>query len=536
MESRPQSRTAMPLQKSFSEQNGSSRTRQHWNKNRSHSAVTHSTTTRNPAPKPLYPISEVTKNKLNAFKRSSPVKTSSQVASIEEPPNNARDSSIQVEKENDKQCLGKSTPLPASKESKSTNTSMNTATPVSRLAWQDLIGLNEAKEEEEDASPNERISWDTREDPHILKLSPVMPRRRGKKRARSSSPVSSPASNSESRTAAINVEKLSRALKSSHTDPALELWDRFSSGGSTSVTPLGAMNSALAQIMVSSSPRSSKTAGESGLRRAISCGEHWPKRRRVERTEAMRPMEVTAEESPSGHSKSSMVNALLKSVTGEINRSKAIQARQDALKSPSPRKRCSQSMVQANGSPTRRKSPSVPTPPLFTDKPVPSMEQTRPQTSVGDMSDYGDDDFDDDTLMELDASICQPHTERVQEDLAAPPAETGQIPDQQRSSRESISFDDEFADMDDDIFAAAAENLMTQVDLGTQSEGKTDTLPELAVTTQKNGTAAADLAEDVYGDDFGGDFDFEAAEIAATQSASSKETDGSLPVRRWQWD
>ncbi|KAI0104506.1 hypothetical protein F4814DRAFT_91164 [Daldinia grandis] len=465
----------MPLQKSFSEQNGSSRTRQQWSKTRSHSTVNHSTaarTTRNPVSKPPQPISEVTK--------------------IEE-----------------------TASLPAPKE--------NATTPVNRLVWQDLVGTVEAEEEEE-GSPNEKIGWDTKEDiQHRLKLSPVMPGKRGKKRARSSSPVSSPTSHSKPRIPAINVEKLSRALKSPHADPALELWDRFSLNGSTAVAPLGVMNSTLAQIMVSSSPRPSRIVGEGGLRRAISCGENWPKRRRIERMEATKPVEINAEESPSHSSKSSMVNALLQSVTGELNRSKTIRARQDALESPSRKKRSSQPVVQLPSSPTRRTTFSRPDPPIFAAKSIQIAEKLESEeTLVGDSSDYDDDDFDDDTLMELGTSIGQSCGEPIEES-AAPLADTSQAQDQQ-PSRESESFDDEFNDMDDDIIAAA-EDLITQID-------DTHTLLQPGIPSQKTPIPTTnDLTEDIYGDDFGGDFDFDAAEMAATQSTFSKQTDGSLPVR-----
>ncbi|KAI1777195.1 hypothetical protein F4818DRAFT_340754 [Hypoxylon cercidicola] len=512
----------MPLQKSFSEQNGSNR---QWNKARSHSAVNQSTT-RNVISKPPQPISVVSKNKLNAFKCPNPTKSKDEetqalvpIINIEAPPNDDSNPKKQTDKWTPEEKL----PLPASKD--------NTATPVSRLAWQDLIGMSETREEEDDTSPNEKIGWDMREDlRQRVKLSPVMPGKRGKKRARSSSPVSSPA-HSKPHTPAVNVEKLSRALKSAHADPALELWDRFSLSGSTSITPIGAMNSALAQIMVSSSPRPSRTAGEGGLRRAISCGTNWPKRRRVERVEIPRPMEVIVDESPSGGSKSSMVNALLHTVNGEINRSKAIQTHRDTLKSPSPKKKRLQPAAQSSGSPTRGKSPSKPVLLFDADTPVPTTEKSRLDASMDASSDYGDDDFDDDTLMELDASVCQPHEEHTQADIMVQPADTGQIQVQQQPNRESESYDDEFADMDDDIFAAA-EDLMTQID-SSRPVDKADTLPQTSVAAQAKPTDVADdFAEDAFEDDFGGDFDFEAAEMAATQSAS-KQMNGSLPVRRW---
>lgn len=475
--------------------------------------------------KPPQPISAASKNKLNAFKCPNPTKSKDEVThelvpiiNIEGPPND------DVKKQDDKQTPEERTPLPASKDS--------TATPVSRLAWQDLIGISEAREIEDDTSPNDKIGWDTREDlRQMVKLSPVLPGRRGKKRARSSSPVSSPA-NSKPHTPAINVEKLSRALKSPHADPALELWDRFSLTGSTSITPIGAMNSALAQVMVSSSPRPSRIGGEGGLRRAISCGTNWPKRRRVERAEAPRPMEVIVDESPSGGSKSSMVNALLQTVNGEINRSKTIQTYHDTSESPSPKKRRHPLAAQSSGSPTRRKPPSKPV--LDADEPEPTTERPKLDTSMDASSDYGDDDFDDDTLMELDASVCQSHEDHAKQDSTPQVTNAEEVTVQPQADRISDSFDDEFADMDDDIFAAA-EDLMTQIDSSHSQVENPNTIPQNHVVAQeKPADVADDFAEDAFEDDFGGDFDFEAAEIAATQSASAKQTNGSLPVRRWQ--
>ncbi|KAI0173452.1 hypothetical protein GGR52DRAFT_387905 [Hypoxylon sp. FL1284] len=517
----------MPLQKSLSEQNGSHRNRQ-WNKTRSHSAAHHPNTTRNAVSKPLQPISAASRNKLNAFKCPNPAKSNDDetqtpipVISVDGPPNDEGNPTKQA---------GKGTPdenthIPASRDS--------VATPVSRLAWQDLIGKTEIREKEDETSPNDKIGWDTREDSQQgLKMSPVMPGRRGKKRARSSSPVSSPA-NSKPHTPAVNVEKLSRALKSPHADPAMELWDRFSLGGPTTITPIGAMNSALAQIMVSSSPRPSRTPGEGGLRRAISCGANWPKRRRVERAEAPRPMDVIVDESPSGGSKSSMVNALLQTVNGEINKSKAIKTHHHSAKSPSPNKKRAPTIAQPSGSPTRRKSPSKPVLPSNVDRTAQTTDKPRPNASMDALSDYGDDDFDDDTLMELDASVYQTREEHAQADIKVPTADTGQDPVQQQPLQGSESSDDEFADMDDDVFAAA-ENLMTQIDSSHNPVDKPDTLPQTSVAAQEKPTDVAnDFAEDAFEDDFG-DFDFEAAEIAATQSASSKKANGSLPVRTWQ--
>ncbi|KAI5866119.1 hypothetical protein GGS23DRAFT_370470 [Durotheca rogersii] len=474
----------MPLQKSFSEQNGSSRNRQHWNKARSRSACSNS----------------------------------AQANGKETRQHTDDEGCIEDEKLDAKPDRRGATWSP---------TPEKTPTPMSRLSWQDLVGIPESKEQEGvgEASPNEKIGWDAREDiRNGLKLSPVMPRKRGKKRARSSSPVSSPASNSKTRPPTVNVEKLSRALKSPHADPALELWDRFSLSGSISAASGGAASPSLAQIMISSSPQPARSLGESGLRRAISCGENWPKRRRMDRVEAVKQVEVAIDKIPSGHSKSSMVNDLLQSVTGEINKSMVLKARQAA----SPKKK--QSTAPEPRSPTRQVSPLKLQTPPSTKKMAQEMVGKRLETTSDAASDYGDDDFDDDELMGLDVTIYEPRKECEQ--LPPLPTDTGQVADRQRVSQENELSDDEFADIDDEVFAAA-EDLIARIDSNRPPKNAHAPL-QPSIDAQRRPAAVADnLAEDLYGDDFGGDFDFEAAEIAATQSISLKKTSGPLsPVRR----
>lgn len=486
--------------------------------------------------KPLEPVSETTKNKLNAFNFAPPVTGAANPDRTETAPSN--DENTTRHDGNDKSISAAEVALPGSEKS--------SVTPVSRLAWHDLIGAPQQRDDRQDVSPNEHILWDTRHD-QSYKASPMIPRKKGKKRARSSSPTSSPAAKSKpkSNTPVVNVKKLAEALKSPHADPALELWDRFSLSGSTSATPLGTTNPALAQIMVSSSPQPLKMLGaipaESGLRRTISCGAQWPKRRRTDRVDPVEPLEATVEESPSGASKSSMVNALLKSATGEINRSKTVQTCQETLSSPSPKKRPRHPTPSAPSSPSRplSSSPLKRASLLLDGTNKNKLEQAKSTLRDSSASDYGDDDFDDDALMELDASLAAPGGEADDGDttLLAPvprSLDTGQKMEQPVLDEYLGSSDDEFADLDDDVFAVA-EDLITQIDSNHTSTSNAKSLSQSFTAPQNQlGTVSEDSSEDIYGDDFG-DFDFEAAEIAATQSAEQTQLSGSLPpVRRWQ--
>lgn len=477
--------------------------------------------------RPLEPVSEVTKNKRSAFNFCAPA--AGETKAGETSPNSDENS---TEQNKHKSTLSADVSLP--------ETDKGSATPVSRLAWHDLIGAPQQRDDRQDAaSPNERILWDTRQD-QSYKASPMMPRKRGKKRARSSSPTSSPAAKPKANTPVVNVKKLAEALKSPHADPALELWDRFAlSGSTTAVTPLGATNPALAQVMVSSSPQPSKILGtvpaEGGLRRTISCGANFPKRRKVDRVEPVELLKATVEESPSGASKSSMVNALVRSVTGELNRSKAARVQHEALQSPTPKSKRRHATPPVSSSPTQPSSPSKPISPLRATKNN-GQGQRDTEPDNGSTSDYGDDDFDDDTLMELDASLTAPPGEADDGDATLLPSSTPPPPDTGQKSHGAAlgddldAFDDEFGDLGDEVFAVA-EDLITKIDSNPSSTHNANAVPP-PVTAPQN-TVSEDSSEDLYGDDFGGDFDFEAAEIAATQSAKQTQISGSLPsVRR----
>ncbi|KAK8111452.1 DNA replication factor Dna2-domain-containing protein [Apiospora kogelbergensis] len=233
----------MPLQKSLSDQNRSYKSRQQWQRSKSHASANPT----NPASKkPLAPVSDMTRNKLHAF-----------------------DYRPQMPVPGDENVFvaHKTAPSKASTH----DTSDQHATPTTKLAWQDLVGATDTKDEDEDTTPSERIGWDTTQDPSATSLSPMLPRKKGKKRARSSSPVSSPAAKSKSNTPAMDVKRLCAALKSPHPDPALELWDRFSMTNSSAATPLGATHPDLANMMVSSSPRPKFLAGANPLHPTVDC-------------------------------------------------------------------------------------------------------------------------------------------------------------------------------------------------------------------------------------------------------------------------
>ncbi|KAF4455543.1 DNA replication ATP-dependent helicase Dna2 [Fusarium austroafricanum] len=469
----------MPLQKSYSDQAGRNK-RSPWRRSRSNPVQ------QTPGSRPLQPVSEVTKNKLNKFQYH---------------PKDGE--SIMESAENEQNAT-----ITRAKGDTST-------TPATRLTWRDLMEPSGATEDDTTTSPNDRLLWDSKKDAlYMAALSPMLARK-GKKRARSSSPVSSPIAD-KSNTPSVNVKKLAQALKSPHADPTLELWDRYSLNGPDNAdSPLGLANPALAQLMVSSSPRPTKpAAGESNLRRAISCGLNWPKRRRVERSTSGSRLSSEMEEMEA--SKTSMVTALLDTVTSSINGPS--EEPQDAPESPSPKKR--RIYTTSSGSPRQLKFQPRPQPPVQLPAQPPLQPPTRPPAQLKApepaSSDYGDDEFDefdDDTIMQLEASINATQLEaNLQSEVALPeskpPDPIGEmLPDK---------FDDkldEFDDLDDDFFDDA-EDVIT---------ADSQQVPQVPLPTK------TDDLDDEFGDAFGGDFDFEAVELAATQAAQNCSGDSRKP-------
>lgn len=426
-------------------------------------------------PKALQSVSEDTKNKLNRFQYLPRTDESAQ----EDVAGN-KDSTTTSE---------------AQQPTPSRGTKTEAVTPMTRLNWRDLMEPASASNEEETThvSPNERLLWDNRQDSlYTSALSPMM-LRKSKKRARSSSPISSPAAEKTTKPA-VNVKKLAQALKSPHADPTLELWDRYSLNGPTS-DDAGIASPALAQLMVSSSPRPSKGSNaqpnDGNLRRAISCGLNWPKRRKLEKS--ISGTRVSGEQQePETTSKSSLVTALLDTVTNSIHGDVEEEAEEMFGDQPSPSPKKRRVCATATGSPRRIRPKDPPQKPL----------------SDFDVDEF-DDEFDDDTLVELEASIA------ATQHPTLPEGDRVDMPILVESPPKRNSSLDEFEDLGDDEFDDA--DLLTVVEDSFKSADPLQTpkaqTTKISVTKDEPGDF-----DDDFGDAFGGDFDFEAVELAATQA------------------
>ena len=159
-------------------------------------------------------------------------------------------------------------------------------TPAARVPLADLIGnsIEDPFEQPPNPTPMERVVWkhSPSDSDRTLPNSTPNPRR-GKKRARSSSPASSGKPKSPGR-ASFNVQNLQASLKTPQIDPAGELERRYFSMAKHT-TPSKPPSSAAADIMHSSPQTPAFGLTDSAkLRRTMSCGMAWPmsyKRRKI---------------------------------------------------------------------------------------------------------------------------------------------------------------------------------------------------------------------------------------------------------------
>lgn len=363
----------------------------------------------------------------------------------------------------------------------------NAVTPtVNRLSWKDFMEPDGAAEEDAKTSPNERIMWDNR--PCQNGITPVGPRN-SKKRARSSSPISSPAF--EKKTPTVNVKKLALALKSPHADPTLELWDRFSINKSdeTMNAASGITNPALAQLMVSSSPRPSnkmRVGGAGNLRRAVSHGINAPKRRKIENS---RSCSVASDEQREmeAASKSSLVTALLENATS-------------SFQEQSPDERSFDQRMDHSPSPQKRSAP-------IPESCTPPREKNK--MTIDNVSDYGDDDFDDDTFMELEAKMTVAETNATFGSLEHEARHTQQTADATKHVPVEI-----LDDTDDELLDKLAK--ISETSVAANKRDSPSKLTRRGTDTRQPQMVSLD-SDDEFGD-LDEDFDLEAVELAMTQS------------------
>ncbi|TVY73170.1 DNA replication ATP-dependent helicase/nuclease DNA2 [Lachnellula suecica] len=502
----------MPLQKSFSDQNHSGKARQQsrpqWHRNKS---VGQQPTKQNVPSKPLQekpplPVSAATKNKLSAFQfgeqsnTKTPTKFVIDLLSDDDKENSgvkARQHVHRVEKNTPKE---KALLPDLPKQEIPT-------TPASRLALPDLIGMGDIVRTIQETSPDERIEWDYDKDNGQSSASSFGGIRRAKKRARSSSPV-----NSSPALASTHFPgKVSTA--STQADPGSELWGRYSLNGSNAPTPQGPSIPALAHLMHTSSPQPSKEGttprSASSFRRANSCGNQFPKRRRLGGPE---DGDVFTESASIGPSKLAVLIEMVQE--GMVQPKRSVASSEASGSSREPARGLFSN--EEDGSPVHQKerrevkaltTDSAPHNPQVLHKEIANPNPLEQAPAKSGSSNYGDDDFDDDefdaTLFEgfatniigpiLDNAETTPISKLPPDpprQLVRTPENVNQRLPSAKSSESSgtLKSADEFGDFDEDALGDDLEQVLSQFDRQVPIKNQNDEVKKpFAIYSQAGG-------------------------------------------------
>jgi DNA replication ATP-dependent helicase Dna2 len=297
-------------------------------------------------------------------------------------------------------------------------------TPAGRLALADLLGesiANGTVSMIPTGSPDERVLWEHSRSPYSSgQPSSLLPTtKRGKKRARSSSPISSPHPKTPKAKASKEVFDLQQ-LNSSLKTPAAKAAESKQ-----------AMPSAFAHLFETSSPRPADPSHQTksaALNRSLSCGTEWPtsiaKRRKTKQSSELLKREAGNSGPEAGRSeaasKLSRVNLLMEKVQDSLKTPIKFNS-QPGPSSSSPLPDRSDAATEVNGSPLQdrqRKQEEI-------GKGLPDLEiqmtsppESRPlKQMISSSSEYGD--IQDDDLLEItaDSKITANSTGSI--DLAA---------------------------------------------------------------------------------------------------------------------
>ena len=316
------------------------------------------------------------------------------------------------------------------------------ATPVGRVPLAELISNTEDTLDQLPLlTPVERVLWNHSPSSTDLVGTFATPfTRRGTKRARSSSPKSSSREEeagllvSPGRRAPFDTQTLQKSLTSPQADPATELWSRYSLHPASKQTPSKAPALSPTNLFHTLSPQTPARyvngLDNSGLRRSLSCGMEWPtsaaKRRKIQKSLSQiadRNVAISCDETPNPYHdiKVSRVKFLLGKIHDGLAENCA-KAKVALPSSSSPPLLAGNQYRATASSPIEQPQDDVAqVSPSGARKGLSSAEHTRPHEAWENVeqsqeetmvikenlsSDYGDDDFDEGLLYEVDATMC----------------------------------------------------------------------------------------------------------------------------------
>jgi DNA replication ATP-dependent helicase Dna2 len=298
-------------------------------------------------------------------------------------------------------------------------------TPANRIPLADLIGNTEDAFncDQKDTTPEDHIYWQHGPTPRSSVPSAAdNSARRGKKRARSSSPASSSQNQKSTHfnvQETLDLKTLHESLKTPHNDPALDLWARYTDASLAKKDADGKPLPAFAHLMTSSPQTPNTTNGkDSGLRRSISCGIEWPaskaKRRKVnqELVEG-RVKDVFAASKTdimaSGKSKASRITLLMEKLQENSRKVPQIEVSGPSSSSPLPDRIALPNPLVISPAPKRRARKQENDEVMTTEEdhlPMGHIPAREDNDSDGLSSEFGDDELALDLLEAVEQSEC----------------------------------------------------------------------------------------------------------------------------------
>ncbi|OBT91031.1 hypothetical protein VE02_00141 [Pseudogymnoascus sp. 03VT05] len=538
----------MPLQKSFSDTNHSTKQRRpQWQRNKTFHAPQNRYDVNPSEParaKPPIPISSATKSKLEVFQCNAQIEN--RPSSVDMSGTGANLLVLEDDKENAPLEVSKQGISPLSRKDFAKPSIETPATPSSKLALPELIGMMDVGSlaQLQLKTPDERVMWDHAINAADNNTTTYIRPRRGKKRPRSSSPMSSPGNISSH--FAANPEAGDLQQPGAHAGPGLDLWSGYAIGADK-CTPRGPQNPLFAHLMGnSSSPQSANVKNsasrEGTFKRSISCGTQFPKRRKVGVFEDHTATDVFMGPMKSALSKPSRVSELLDGIkVAAVSPDKSAFLSGPSSSSPIPRSKAwSERKEMHQASPLGVKDRYVTADAGIVEGEAPRL-QLHPEEKYDTMvsqksdstsSDYGDfdaDQFDESFLEVLESnqtSIQTSQSPATGSHLETLPINTQDSP--AAAKKPSImppvaEEEDEFADSDEEMFAADFEEILSKYDTLPASADASNQpalkQEELAEGKGPDNKTVADIADsdDEYGDDLD-DTDFAVAEASATQA------------------
>lgn len=302
-------------------------------------------------------------------------------------------------------------------------------TPVGRLPLAELIaGGEDFNNQALNLTPVERVLWN--HSPLNKGETGSCIGRKSRKRRHSSSPASSSQNEISSQFPAekttVDLQNLQMVLKTPQTDPASELWSRYSMNTNSNADKVSPGGLAATTFALHSSPQTPAEKLESkdfgGLRRAISCSMEWPtsaaKRRKIQYSSSHREAKVgfgipAAAKDEKGKSKMARVSHLVEEIQLRLSRSYAREGEVIAgpsSSSPLPDRRdfaaystlpCSPNRKEQIGSEAKHTSATNPNPSQNRSL-VGAANSKMEQTSLQETLSEFDDDLDDEIFEAID--------------------------------------------------------------------------------------------------------------------------------------